>query len=72
MEFLKRWYVGFAVAVVSLYLGVAQVFAQAVPNFPVDSAAITNVKSDISGWGAALIGIALAILAFKIVRRVIR
>jgi hypothetical protein len=46
-------------------------FAQATPIFPV-SAEVATIKSDLLLWGAALIGVALAIYAFRRVRGLVR
>ena len=38
---------------------------------PVDTVTIDGIKTDLTAWGTALIGVALAFLGYKIVRRVV-
>jgi hypothetical protein len=52
-----------------------EVFALAVPQFPVDTAsadAILGVKADLVAWGVVLIGVALVIYAFRKVKSIVR
>ncbi len=38
---------------------------------PVDTVTIDGIKTDLTAWGTVLIGVALAMLGYKIVRRVV-
>lgn len=45
--------------------------AVAMAAIPVDQVAVDGVTADLTAWGTALIGVALAFLGYKIVRRVV-
>lgn len=57
-----------------LPLMAAAAFAQTAPpasSFPVNTTAIDGMKSDIVAWGGALLGIGIAFLAYRTVRRIV-
>lgn len=58
-----------AVALVALTASVSM--AIYTPIFAVDTATLGNVTGDLTAWGAALIAVSLALLAFRYVRRIL-
>ena len=62
----------FVLAVSSVLLAPSWVLAQATPIFPVDSTTVGQVKTDILAWGAAIIGVVLAIFAYRKVKSIVR
>ena len=62
----------FGLAVSGILLGPSLVLAQATPIFPVDSTTVGQVKTDILAWGAAIIGVVLAIFAYRKVKSIVR
>jgi hypothetical protein len=62
----------FALAVSGVLLAPSLVLAQATPIFPVDSTTVGQVKTDILAWGAAIIGVVLAIFAYRKVKSIVR
>ena len=68
---MKNWLFGL-VLVVGLLCVPDFVLAQATPIFPVDSTTVGQVKTDILAWGAAIIGVVLAIFAYRKVKSIVR
>jgi hypothetical protein len=68
---MKNWLFGL-VLVVGLLYAPDFVLAQATPIFPVDSTTVGQVKTDILAWGAAIIGVVLAIFAYRKVKSIVR
>jgi len=64
---LRNGVLGLSVGVTLALADVAPSFAQTTNIFPV-SADVATVKADLLLWGTALIGVALAIYAFRRVR----
>jgi predicted membrane protein len=62
----------FMLAVSSILLAPSWVLAQATPIFPVDTVTMGQVKTDILAWAAAIIGVVLAIFAYRKVKSVVR
>jgi len=62
----------FVLAVSSVLLAPSWVLAQATPIFPVDATTVGQVKTDILAWGAAIIGVVLAIFAYRKVKSIVR
>ena len=62
----------FALAVSSVLLAPSWVLAQATSIFPVDATTVGQVKTDILAWGAAIIGVVLAIFAYRKVKSIVR
>ncbi|MEW6543826.1 MAG: hypothetical protein AB1411_09480 [Nitrospirota bacterium] len=69
-RFVRRWLAGLWGLVVMLAVP-AWSFAQATNIFPV-SADVATIKADLLLWATALIGVALAIYAFRRVRGLVR
>ena len=59
-------------AVTGILLAPSLVLAQATPIFPVDSTTVGQVRTDILAWGAAIIGVVLAIFAYRKVKSIVR
>jgi hypothetical protein len=68
---MKYWLLGLVLAV-GLLFAPDFVLAQATPIFPVDSTTVGQVKTDILAWGAAIIGVVLAIFAYRKVKSIVR
>jgi hypothetical protein len=68
---MKNWLLGL-VLMVGLLSAPDVVLAQATPIFPVDSTTVGQVKTDILAWGAAIIGVVLAIFAYRKVKSIVR
>ena len=68
---MKNWLFGLLV-VIGLLVAPDVVLAQATPIFPVDSTTVGQVKTDILAWGAAIIGVVLAIFAYRKVKSIVR
>ena len=68
---MKHWLFGL-VLVIGLLVAPEFVLAQATPIFPVDSTTVGQVKTDILAWGAAIIGVVLAIFAYRKVKSIVR
>jgi hypothetical protein len=68
---MKNWLLGL-VLMVGLLTVPDVVLAQATPIFPVDSTTVGQVKTDILAWGAAIIGVVLAIFAYRKVKSIVR
>jgi len=68
---MKHWLFGLLL-VIGLLVAPDVVLAQATPIFPVDSTTVGQVKTDILAWGAAIIGVVLAIFAYRKVKSIVR
>ena len=68
---MKHWLLGLLL-VIGLLVAPDVVLAQATPIFPVDSTTVGQVKTDILAWGAAIIGVVLAIFAYRKVKSIVR
>ena len=68
---MKNWLFGLLL-VIGLLVAPDVVLAQATPIFPVDSTTVGQVKTDILAWGAAIIGVVLAIFAYRKVKSIVR
>jgi hypothetical protein len=68
---MKHWLIGL-VLMIGLSVAPDFVLAQATPIFPVDTVTMGQVKTDILAWAAAIIGVVLAIFAYRKVKSVVR
>ena len=57
---------------ISLYVGTSQVMAQATTVFPVDQAGFDDINATVLAWAAPVFAILLSLMAYKVVKRVVR
>lgn len=68
----KRIGVTLGALMVSLYVGAGQVMAQATTVFPVDQSGFDDIEATVLAWAAPVFAILLALMAYKVVKRVVR